>query len=121
MRKLLLLAAIFTAACSTTPKPVTQPEPAANPPLLAPHGFDLTGMDTTARPCDDFYQYAVGKWRQTHPLPGTYSRFGRFEELADRNRDRLRQILEQDASMTSAAGGSPEQKIGDFYASCMNE
>jgi len=116
------LAALFAVSCSTT-STTTQPVArlAANAPLFAPHGFDVTGMDRKVPPCDDFYQYAVGKWRQSHPLPATYARFGRFEEVAERNRETLRQILERDASMTSAASGSAEQKIGDFYASCMNE
>ena len=44
-------------------------------------------MDPTVNACDDFYRFAVGKWRETHPLPAQYSRFGRFEELAERNRE----------------------------------
>ncbi|MEO6260552.1 MAG: M13 family metallopeptidase [Thermoanaerobaculia bacterium] len=89
--------------------------------LFGAHGFDVTGMDTTVKACDDFYRFAVGKWRDTHPLPAEYSRFGRFEELAERNRQSLRAILEQDAAMTDAAPGSAEQKLGDYYNSCMNE
>jgi putative endopeptidase len=89
--------------------------------FFGPHGFDLTAMDTSVKACDDFYRFAVGKWRETHPLPAQYSRYGRFEELAERNREVLRKILEEDAAMTHAAPGSAEQKVGDFYAACMNE
>jgi Predicted metalloendopeptidase len=78
-------------------------------------------MDTSVKACDDFYRFAVGKWRESHPLPAQYSRYGRFEELAERNRDVLRQIVDQDAAMTNTVPGSAEQKVGDFYASCMNE
>ena len=91
------------------------------PAYLAPHGFDLSAMDTSVKACDDFYRFAVGKWRETHPLPAQYSRYGRFEELAERNREVLHKILEEDAAMTNAAPGSAERKVGDFYASCMNE
>jgi putative endopeptidase len=93
----------------------------AAPAYLGPHGFDLTAMDTSVKACDDFYRFAVGKWRDTHPLPPQYSRYGRFEELAERNRDVLHKILEEDAAVTNAAPGSAEQKVGDFYSSCMNE
>src|SRR5207244_4433426 len=66
--------------------------------------------------------FAVGKWRETHPLPAQYSRFGRFEELAERNRETLHTILEEDARVAATAPrGSAEQKVGDFYAACMNE
>src|SRR2546430_17190681 len=78
-------------------------------------------MDPTVNACDDFYRFAVGKWRDTHPLPAQYSRFGRFEELAERNRETLKAILQEDAAMTGVAAGSTEQKVGDFYAACMNE
>ncbi len=112
---------------SPTPQPVvvaTPPPPAvetAKKPLMGEHGFDTSGLDLSVQPCDDFYRFAVGKWREAHPLPSTHSRYGRFEEVAERNRDVLHAILEEDAKKTDAAKGSPEQKIGDFYASCMNE
>src|ERR1043166_8540462 len=93
----------------------------AAPAFFGPHGFDLTAMDTSVKACDDFYRFAVGKWRDTHPLPAQYSRYGRFEELAERNREVLHKILEEDAAMANAAPGSAEQKVGDFYAACMNE
>jgi putative endopeptidase len=122
MRRIhILLAILFAVACSTTGnrQPATS---AAKPPLFGPHGFDLAGMDTTVNACDNFYQFAVGKWRDTHPLPAQYSRFGRFEEVADRNREVLHAILEEDAaSAATAPRGSAQQKIGDFYAACMNE
>jgi predicted metalloendopeptidase len=130
MRRVIVLASIaLLAACSTyNPKPATSPAPAAaaaaapTAPLLGPHGFDLTGMNKSVAACDDFYSFAVGNWRQTHPLPPEYSRFGRFEELAERNRTTLRTILEEDAAAAAAAPrGSAAQKIGDFYSSCMNE
>jgi putative endopeptidase len=128
MRRTLIFAAsamaAFALGCgsSQTANPTTAAAatPSA-PPLFGQHGFDLTAMNTNVKACDDFYRFAVGNWRETHPLPAQYSRFGRFEELADRNRDVLHQILDQDAAMTNAAPGSAEQKVGDFYASCMNE
>src|SRR5947209_5058209 len=119
MRKLSLFAIAFLFACSTTT--TTTPAPPQAKPLFGEHGFDLTGMDRGVKACDDFYRFAVGKWRETHPLPAQYSRFGRFEEVEERNRDTLRAILEQDAAATDAPAGSAAQKVGDFYAACMNE
>ncbi len=109
----------FVISCGSSQ--TAPPAAAAAPAYFAPHGFDVTAMDTSVKACDDFYRFAVGKWRDTHPLPAQYSRYGRFEELAERNREVLRTILEQDAAVTNAAPGSAEQKVGDFYASCMNE
>ncbi len=129
MRRILPLAiALIAFACTTskTTTPTTrQPENAttsAKAPLFGPRGFDLTGMDRSVNACDDFYRFAVGKWRETHPLPPQYSRFGRFEELSERNREVLHTILEEDAAAApTAPSGSAQQKIGDFYAACMNE
>jgi putative endopeptidase len=126
MRRILPIAiALIAFACSTTTTTRPPDQPTTTParmPLFGPHGFDLAGMDQTANACDDFYQFAVGKWRETHPLPAQYSRFGRFEEVADRNRDVLHSILEDDAAAAATAPrGSAQQKIGDFYAACMNE
>jgi putative endopeptidase len=119
---ILVLAALVNGCGSSSTAPASAPATAAPAPaFFAPHGFDLSAMDTSVKACDDFYRFAVGKWRDTHPLPAQYSRYGRFEELAERNREVLHQILEQDAAMTNARPGSAEQKVGDFYAACMNE
>ena len=129
MRRLLTFATtLLTFACTTTtnnPPQTTenrQLTTPAKPAYIGPHGFDLAGMDTSANACDDFYQYTTGKWRETHPLPAQYSRYGRFEELAERNRDVLHAILEEDAKAAATApAGSAQQKLGNFYAACMNE
>jgi putative endopeptidase len=113
--------AISCGSTNTSAPSTVAAASAPAPAFFAPHGFDVSAMDTSVKACDDFYRFAVGKWRDTHPLPAQYSRFGRFEELAERNREVLHKILEEDAAMTSAAPGSAEQKVGDFYAACMNE
>ena len=87
----------------------------------AAHGVDLTILDKTCKPCEDFYHYASGEWLAKNPVPAAYPSWGRFNELAERNRELLHQILEGAAANTKATPGSNEQKIGDFYASCMDE
>ena len=87
----------------------------------ASHGVELTILDKTCKPCEDFYHYASGEWLAKNPVPAAYPSWGRFNELAERNRELLHQILEGAAANTKASPGSNEQKIGDFYASCMDE
>jgi putative endopeptidase len=82
-------------------------------------GFDTANLDKTCKPCDDFYQFAMGGWMKENPIPPEYSVWGSFSQLADKNQKNLRGILEAAASAKSAPG-SNEQKIGDFYISCMD-
>lgn len=105
----------MTGASAASPEP--------SQPALAPviHGLDVASMDTTCQPCQDFYHYANGEWLKKNPIPPAYPSWGRFNELAERNREELRQILEEAAADRNAPPGSNEQKIGDFYASCMDE
>lgn len=86
----------------------------------ASHGVQLSSMDKTCKPCQDFYHYASGTWLKNNPAPPQYSVWGQAAELRQQTRKHLRQILEQAAADSSAAQGSNEQKIGDFYASCMD-
>ncbi len=83
-------------------------------------GFSTSNMDMTANPCLDFYQYACGTWMANNPIPPDQSRWGTFDALADRNRAVLHGILEK-ASVDNPKRSAVEQKIGDFYASCMDE
>lgn len=84
------------------------------------HGFDLSNLDRSVSPCDDFYKFADGGWIKANPIPADHASWGTFNQLHDRNEDALRQILEQAAADKSAVPGSNGQKIGDFYASCMD-
>jgi putative endopeptidase len=82
-------------------------------------GFDTANLDKTCKPCDDFYQFAMGGWMKANEIPPQYSTWGSFSRLLDKNQQNLQQILET-AENAKATPGSNEQKIGDFYASCMD-
>jgi putative endopeptidase len=86
----------------------------------ATHGYDVANLDRTCKPCDDFYQFAVGGWLKANPIPPEFPMWGSFVTLADKNEQALHAILEAAAANASAAPGSNEQKIGDFFASCMD-
>jgi putative endopeptidase len=82
-------------------------------------GFSTANLDTTCKPCDNFYQFAMGGWLKDNPIPAEYATWGTFTQLRDKNLTAMRTILEA-AAKSNAAVGSNEQKIGDFYASCMD-
>ncbi|MDQ3805909.1 MAG: M13 family metallopeptidase [Acidobacteriota bacterium] len=83
-------------------------------------GFDTSRMDKSAPACADFYQFANGNWLKATEIPAAFSSWGSFNILAENNRKTLQDILEEAAKKTSAPRGSAEQKVGDFYASCMD-
>lgn len=84
------------------------------------HGFDLKGMDTTANPAQNFYQYAVGNWVKNNPIPDEYSRWGSFSILTENNYKVLKGILENAAKNKTAKQGSNIKKIGDFFSTGMD-
>jgi putative endopeptidase len=83
-------------------------------------GFTPANVDRNANPCADFYQYACGTWTAKNPIPADQSRWGVADQLEERNRTILRTILEK-ASANDPKRPPDDQKIGDFYASCMDE
>ena len=83
-------------------------------------GFDAGAVNRGVDPCANFYQYACGGWMTANPLPGDASRWGRFDVLQDRNRMLLKEVLEA-AAVERPNRSAADQKIGDFYAACMDE
>ena len=93
---------------------------AAEPAKPAALNFSAASIDKTADPCGDFYQYACGGWLKANEIPADQSRWSRFQELAERNKLLLKGILEK-RMQADPKRDATDQKIGDFYASCMDE
>ena len=94
----------------------------------APAGQPQTGhvsftadmLDKNIDPCTDFYGYACSKWQAQNPIPGDHPSWGRFNELEERGEQTVRGILEK-YSANDSKRSPVEQKIGDYYQSCMDE
>jgi putative endopeptidase len=83
-------------------------------------GFSIDNIDKSADPCVDFYQYACGNWLKNTEIPADQPEWLSFEDLDERNKVILRDILDK-ASADRPGRSAIEQKIGDYYASCMDE
>ena len=84
------------------------------------HGVQVAAMDPDVRPGDDFNLYANGAWLKTVVIPPDQASWGSFSTLRDKAARRTADLIE-DIARAKAAPGSNEQKIGDFYASFMDE
>jgi predicted metalloendopeptidase len=95
----------------------TKPQIEKNPPPINPND-----MDTSVKPQDDFFMYANGGWIKRTEIPPEYSRWGSFNELIEKNNDALHGIAEKATKTTVHPKAAPEvQKVGDYYASGMDE
>ena len=94
------LVMLALAGCSSQPKSAA--------------GLDMSDMDTTVAPGEDFYLYACGGWIKNNPLKAEYSRFGSFDQLAENNREQLKTLVDSLGAQKNEPG-SVAQKIADIY------
>ena len=122
-------AAALLAACATTPtapsaESAAQPAPAPAPERpkaqVGTFGFDVSGMDTSVAAGEDFFRYANGKWADRTEIPADRSNITSFAAIAETAAQRTRAIIEQ-AAASDAPAGSEARKIGDYFASFMDE
>lgn len=94
--------ALMAAACNNQPAQEKVP------------AIDLTNIDTTVAPGEDFYTYATAGWQKNHPLKKEFSRYGSFDILRENNEIRLNELFKGLTELKTKEG-SVEQKIADLY------
>jgi len=123
--------ALGLACASNEPRPTPAAPPtspdagaaagrSATPPDAGVHGVDVAGMDRSVAPGDDFFLYANGTWVKDTEIPPDASRWGTFDILNEQSVQRTRAVLDAAAS-GSAPAGSEERKVGDLYASYLDQ
>jgi putative endopeptidase len=117
MRNFPFIAILLVLAGLTAAQEVSSKQGEKEPQQIP--SFDPSALDRTIDPCVDFYHFSCGGWLKNNPIPSDQATWGRFNELAERNRLIMRDILENAAKAGSRSEN--EQKIGDYYASCMDE
>ncbi len=104
---LILFAVMSISACNSRVEKSTPP-------------IELSNMDLSVNPGDDFFRFANGGWLQANPIPDEYSRYGSFEQLREANDKQLQDLIAQISADKNAAVGSNRQMIRDFYNSAMD-
>jgi endothelin-converting enzyme/putative endopeptidase len=112
-RMTLVLILLLTAATANAQNASTAST--VHPPVL-----DITSIDPSVDPCTDFFAYSCGDWLKKNPIPPYKTSWSAAAKLQDENKVLLREILEE-ASAGGASRDPVKQKIGDYYAACMDE
>jgi putative endopeptidase len=121
LRKALPLAALLFSATLLSAQTPAATAPAAPPQTHytpAP-AFDTATIDAKVDPCTDFYKFACGNFATLHPIPSDQTEVDQFYQLFNVNTQELDGILQKYAANTPGRSAN-EQKIGDYYAACMN-
>src|SRR6266478_2039105 len=121
----LLLVALLSLASAQPSFTQTSSAPA----LPYSPSLDLSSMDKSVDPCVDLYTYSCGGWKKKNPIPPDQTSWSVYGKLYQDNLIFLRGILEQAAQpdqpnpdqTNKAQRNAVTQKIGDFYAACLDE
>lgn len=82
--------------------------------------LDLSGIDSTANPADNFFRYANGSWLEKTEIPASEAAWGSFYVVRDNALHNMKTILDSAANLKDPEKGSIEQQIGDLYISGMD-
>src|SRR6201993_3534545 len=110
---------IAAAACLALPIDIDAQTTVSQQTRVQLHGLDPSLRDTSVDPCVNFFQYACGTWLKHNPIPPDRSSYGIDVQLTDNNNLVLKSVLEK-ASDPHAQRDADTQKIGDYYATCMD-
>ncbi|AHM59764.1 metalloendopeptidase [Flammeovirgaceae bacterium 311] len=111
----------MAGACATQPATdqttaTAEPEPVVTETTLPEGvGINLSYMDTTVSPGEDFFRYVNGNWIDQTEIPGDQGRWGSFQELRERNNNTVLRVLQTAAASNQYAEGSAERKAAEFY------
>jgi putative endopeptidase len=127
----IVLSMAIAASCGKpAPEPARPATPTADqagppsaPPVAATtqKGIQAGDVDRNVDPCSDFYAFANGTWRAQNQIPAGKPRWSRRGVAREANRQNARALVQELAAKTDLPAGSPEQLVGDHYASCMDE
>ncbi|MGQ0561496.1 MAG: peptidase M13, partial [Gemmatimonadota bacterium] len=115
MKHVITRALAIAAFATAFALPATAQQKSSTPTL----GIDVSGMDRSVRPQDDFFRYVNGAWADRTEIPAEMSSYGSFVDLRDKTAAALRELIEGAAAQKQPAG-SVQQKVGDFYRSYMD-
>lgn len=118
-----LLLAASAALAAPAGGDATGKQDAKSPLLALPYtpGLDVSSMDRAVDPCVDFFAYACGGWIRQNPIPSDQAAWDVFTKLHDDNERLLWGILEEAARLPDARRTPAQRRIGDYFASCVDE
>jgi len=116
-QNLIAMMILGTMATACTEKATEKP---AQPAREIVPAIELSNMDTTINPADDFFRFANNNWLKNNPIPEEYTSYGAFTEIDQHNELLIQDIINEVSKDANAAQGSVAQKIRDFYNAGMD-